>query len=270
MFTGLFALLAIAVQIGLIVHVFRTGRPIYWAFILFFFPLIGSLAYFFIELLPDLQGNPRARNAMRGLRQTIDPGGGVRRLEKQHQLAGSIDSARHLANELIANGRFEEAISHYEGALTGMYEHDPDLLLGLAGAQFGNNAFADSKATLERLTAENPDFKSAEGHLLYARASRNAEMSVTRWTNTRPSARISPAPKHAAATQACSNPGPDGGSAGALQGHHRQRRRRTAALPAGAKNLDQPGAGRYQTPGFLTAQRLTGSRLRHHFFCRRS
>ena len=170
MFTGLFALLAIAVQIGLIVHVFRTGRPIYWAFILFFFPLIGSLAYFFIELLPDLQGNPRARNAMRGLRQTIDPGGGVRRLEKQHQLAGSIDSARHLANELIANGRFEEAISHYEGALTGMYEHDPDLLLGLAEAQFGNNAFADSKTTLERLTAENPDFKSAEGHLLYARA----------------------------------------------------------------------------------------------------
>ena len=170
MFAGLFAVLTIVVQIGLIVHVFRTGRPIYWAFILFFFPLIGSLAYFLVELLPELQGNPRARSAMRGLRQTIDPGGGVRRLEKQHQLAGSIDSARHLANGLIANGRFEEAISHYEGALTGMYEHDPDLLLGLAEAQFGNGAFADSKATLERLTAENPDFKSAEGHLLYARA----------------------------------------------------------------------------------------------------
>lgn len=170
MFGGLFALLIIAIQIGLIVHVFRTGRPIYWAFILFFFPMIGSLAYFFVELLPDLQGNPRARSAVRGLRKSIDPGADIRRLEKQHQIAGSIDSARHLANELIANGRFEEAIGRYESALSGMYANDPDLLLGLAEAQFGNKAFADSKATLERLAAENPDFKSADGHLLYARA----------------------------------------------------------------------------------------------------
>jgi hypothetical protein len=44
------------------------------------------------------------------------------------------------------------------------------LLLGLAEAQFGNKDYAVSKATLERLAAENPDFRSAKGHLLYARA----------------------------------------------------------------------------------------------------
>jgi len=166
--------LTIAVQIGLIVHVLRTGRPIFWAFVIFFAPMIGSLVYFFAELLPELSGNPRARAAMRGIRKSLDPNADIRKLEKQHHLSGSVDAARHLAGELISAGRFEEAIEHYQGVLKGMYEHDPDLLLGLAEAQFGHEDFTASKITLERLTTENPHFKSAEGHLLYARTLENS------------------------------------------------------------------------------------------------
>lgn len=167
--------LTIAVQIGLIVHVLRTGRPIFWAFVIFFAPLIGSLVYFFVELLPELSGNPRARTALRGIRKSLDPNADIRKLKKQHDLSGSVDAARHLAGELISAGRFEEAIEHYQGVLKGMYEHDPDLLLGLAEAQFGHEDFVASKITLERLTTENPHFKSAEGHLLYARTLENAD-----------------------------------------------------------------------------------------------
>jgi len=51
-----------------------------------------------------------------------------------------------------------------------LYEQDPNLLLGLARAQFASGAFAEARATLDALIAHNPQFKSPDGHLLYARA----------------------------------------------------------------------------------------------------
>lgn len=163
-------ILSVIVQIGLIIHVLRTGRATYWVFIILIAPGIGSLAYAIVELLPELSGNYRARNAFRGVRKTLNPGGDLRQLEKEHKLSGSVDATRHLAGELADNGRYEEAIGHYQRALTGLYEHDPDLLLGLATAQFGNEQFDDARQTLDRLIEYNPDFRSSDGHLLYARS----------------------------------------------------------------------------------------------------
>src|SRR5207302_1935924 len=55
-------------------------------------------------------------------------------------------------------------------ALTGLYEHDPNLMLGLAQAQFGKGEASAARATLDELIRHNPDFRSPTGHLLYARA----------------------------------------------------------------------------------------------------
>lgn len=158
------------IQIALVVHVFRTGRPYFWAFIIFFLPAIGSIAYVVVELLPEWTGSPGFRRAFRGVRRTIDPGAELRMRQKQHSLSGSVDATRHLASELTESGRFAEAIDLYQDALTGLYEHDPALLLGLAEAQFGNQQYAEARRSLERLREHNPDFRSPEGHLLYARA----------------------------------------------------------------------------------------------------
>jgi len=163
-------ILTVIVQIGLIIHVIKTGRATYWVFIILIAPGIGSLAYAIVELLPELSGNYRARSAVRGIRKTIDPGADLRQRQKEHKLSGSVDAIRHLAAELIDNGRYQDAIVHYEEALRGLYEHDPDLLLGLATAQFGNEQFDDARQTLERLIENNPDFRSSDGHLLYARS----------------------------------------------------------------------------------------------------
>lgn len=57
--------LSIAVQIICIMHVVRTGRPHWWVFILIIGSLIGILAYFFVEVLPDMRGDRRMRYAKR-------------------------------------------------------------------------------------------------------------------------------------------------------------------------------------------------------------
>jgi hypothetical protein len=161
--------LTFLIQIALVIHVFRTGRPVYWAFIIFFLPAVGSIAYAIVELLPEFAGSIRGQRAFRSVKKTLNPGAELRQRERQLGLSRSVDAARHLARELTDSGRFAEAIEHYENALTGLYEHDPDLLLGLAEAQFGDERFDAAQLTLERLNEHNPDYRTGPGHLLYAR-----------------------------------------------------------------------------------------------------
>jgi len=143
-------ILTAIVQIALIVHVMRTGRATYWIFVLLFMPGIGAAAYFIVELLPELSNSFAARRAMRGVRKTLNPGGDLRRRELEHRLSGSVDATRHLADELIEQGRFAEAVDHYRAALTGLYEHDPDLMLGLAQAEFfDSNEYTDILSAAE-------------------------------------------------------------------------------------------------------------------------
>ena len=84
--------------------------------------------------------------------------------------AGIVSSRQRYAEELVRHGRYDEAIGQYREALTGLYEHDPNLMQGLAQAQFGKGDAAGARATLDELIRLNPDFRSPVGHLLYARA----------------------------------------------------------------------------------------------------
>jgi len=70
----------------------------------------------------------------------------------------------------VRHERFDDAIGQYREALTGLYEHDPNLMLGLAQAQFAKGDAAGARGTLDELIRLNPDFRSPVGHLLYARA----------------------------------------------------------------------------------------------------
>ncbi len=71
---------------------------------------------------------------------------------------------------MFGRGQFDQAIEVYQGGLRGIFEHDPTLLLGLARAQFGKQDYAAARASLERLARHDPDFKSPDAQLLYARA----------------------------------------------------------------------------------------------------
>jgi hypothetical protein len=69
--------LSFIIQIALIVHVLKTGRPYYWTFIIFI-PGVGPLVYFIVELLPELMDSQQGRNAVRGIKKTLDPTGDLR------------------------------------------------------------------------------------------------------------------------------------------------------------------------------------------------
>ncbi len=163
-------LLPILFQVALVIHIVRTGRNTLWIWLVIFVPLVGGLAYFAVEILPELMGSRSAKRAASGLRKTVDPHRDLRQASQQLAVNDSVDSRRRVADQLFERGRFQEAMEHYRAAITGIYSHEPLLMLGVARSQFALNQFAAARQTLDELIANNPDFKSAEGHLLYARA----------------------------------------------------------------------------------------------------
>jgi len=151
------------------VHVIRTGRNTLWIFAIGLLPGIGSLAYVIAEILPELFGGRTARRARSGMQRMIDPNRDLRRAATEVEISGNVDARRRLGEELSERAQFDEAIKVYGGGLRGVFEFDPTLLLGMAEAQFGKQDFAAARATLESLAQHNPDFKSADAQLLYAR-----------------------------------------------------------------------------------------------------
>jgi hypothetical protein len=163
-------ILSLLVQVALIAHCIRTGRNMLWIWAIALLPPLGPLAYVLVELLPDLFRARGARRAVRGLSKALDPGQDLRRFEAEARSTGDVASRQRYADELVRQGRAAEAVSVYQQALTGLYAQDPNLLFGLARAQFAAGAFAEARSILQRLIEQHRDFLSPEGRLLFARA----------------------------------------------------------------------------------------------------
>ena len=165
-----FLIFSIAIQAGLIIHVIKTGRNQIWIWVLALLSFPGIIAYVAVEIIPDLFRSRTAQRTARGFKKAMDPTADLRRYESEARLAGNVSSRQRYAEELTRHGRYDEAIAQYRSALTGLYEHDPNLLLGVAQAQFAKGDATAARATLDDLIRLNPDFRSPQGHLLYARA----------------------------------------------------------------------------------------------------
>lgn len=163
------SIVSIAVQACLIAHVIKTGRNMLWIWGILLLPLAGTLAYIAVEILPEVMGGRAAGRARAGIGRMIDPDRDLRRARTEVEVSGNVDARRRLAEELFERGEYAAAADVTLGGLTGVFEQDPTLLLALARAYFAKQDFAAAQAALERLAQHNPDFKSADAQLLYAR-----------------------------------------------------------------------------------------------------
>jgi hypothetical protein len=162
-------ILTLALQAALIVHVIRTGRNNLWIWAIALLPAAGSIAYIGVEILPEIFGGRTGRRTRASVQRIIDPDRDLRQAAAAVELSGNVDARRRLAEELYERGQYPEAAAVYEGGLQGIFEHDPVLLLGLARSRFASGDFGSARTSLEQLMLHNPQFKSADGHLLYAR-----------------------------------------------------------------------------------------------------
>ncbi|NND44440.1 MAG: tetratricopeptide repeat protein [Xanthomonadales bacterium] len=162
--------LTYAIQLLLVIHVLKTGRNRYWILILVMLPMIGGLAYLVIEILPEFSNSITGQRAMRGVRRAVNPGAELRRHADAWSQSPNTDNARRYAQSLLEAGQHDQARQVLDTALAGFFSNEPNLLLLKAQLEFETGEPGAAVEILDRLTAENPDFKSAEGHLLYAQA----------------------------------------------------------------------------------------------------
>ena len=138
-------LITVLITIGLIAHVVKTGRNTIWIYLFVFtalhplLSLICWLAYLVVEIVPEIKQSRMAKRAASGLRKTVDPHRDLRQANQKLAVNDSVDSRRKVADQLLERGRFQEAMEHYRAAMTGIYSHEPLLMLGVAKAQFALN-----------------------------------------------------------------------------------------------------------------------------------
>jgi len=167
---SLISILIWVMQLALIIHVIKTGRSYYWIMFLIFVPLLGGLAYFFIEVLPQFSNSITGQRAVRTVKHTLNPGAGLRQHEAAWKQSPNVDNSRRYAEALLDSGDAGQAEDIVNQALKGLFETEPTLLLLKAHIEFETERAGNAVTTLELLQEHNPDFRSAEGHLLYARS----------------------------------------------------------------------------------------------------
>jgi hypothetical protein len=161
---GLHVLIAICFA----VHALRTGQDRYWLFILFAFPLLGSVVYAIAIWLPDMRHHRGVRQAVRGARRILDPGRELREAREELEHAATPNNRLRLAEALLEAGQATEAVAQYETVRSGIYANDPYITVRLAHALLEAGRPGEARQLLEKLITDRPDFKSPEGHLVYA------------------------------------------------------------------------------------------------------
>jgi len=162
--------LHVVIALFFAIHAVRTGQDKYWLWLLFVFPGIGSLVYGLAIWLPDARHSRQGRQVLRGVQNLIDPTRELRAAQDAIDIAATPDNQIRLASALLDAGRASESVVQYQAAMKGIHARDPLLRVRLAHALVEAGKPGDARVELEALIVENPTFKSAEGHLTYARA----------------------------------------------------------------------------------------------------
>lgn len=167
-----FAGLGLHVVLALLcaVHVVRTRQLMYWLFILFAFPLLGSLVYFFGVYLPNSRLERGAMKAASAAAKVLDPTREVRDARAAFDDAPTAQNQMRLAAALLDVGEAAEAAKQYESCLRGPFASDLDIRFGAARSFVECQCYADALRYLEPLRAERVDFRAEAVSLLIARS----------------------------------------------------------------------------------------------------
>ena len=167
-FVGLGLHLLIAVFFA--VHAVRTGQPLFWLFILFSFPVLGSLVYFLVVYLPNSRLERGARRAVTVAAKVLDPTRELRDARSAFEYTPTAQNQMRLAAALLEAGQAEEAAGNYEACLKGPFATDLEIRLGAVRAHYACGHYGQAVQHLESIRAQDKGFRPEQISLLLAQS----------------------------------------------------------------------------------------------------
>jgi hypothetical protein len=162
--------LSILVQIACAVHCVRGGRNQLWLMVIIFLSIPGCLAYFIFEILPELMGRREVRAVHQAAAKALDPEREVRAARDALDIADTAATRIALADALAEQGRWDEAIPHYDAAeAKSPAAADRTIRLKLARACFEARRSARARALIESLPPSGSQSENDRAALLLAR-----------------------------------------------------------------------------------------------------
>jgi hypothetical protein len=152
--------LLIVAQIACAIHVIKTGRPYWWLWIIFCFPLLGLAAYLFLEVRPSL-GKSGFQSLLWNLKSSAER---IRILEHELEESTTVRNRLALADELHAAGRYDRECEVLSEGLRGAFKDDATLLMRLCEAHLEAGRTQQAHDILEQVVPE----KSPESKLQFA------------------------------------------------------------------------------------------------------
>jgi hypothetical protein len=162
--------LHVLVAIFFAIHAIRNGQQLYWVVILFLFPGLGSVVYFFAIYLPSSRINQGARKAVSVAAKTFDPGRELREARDAYAFTPTAQHQMRLAAALLAAGDAEEAATTYETCLQGPFSGDLEIRYGAARANLACGRATASIAHLQTIRRSDANFRPEQVSLMLAQA----------------------------------------------------------------------------------------------------
>lgn len=156
------------IQVLTAIHAIKTGRSYYWLWIILFFPMVGTLVYLVVEVIPDFRQVP-SRGALTTVLNAVQPDRELRLLKENLAFSNTVQNRKLLADYYLDHDLPTEAIEHYRECLRGVHAGDPSLSFNLAIAYCRIREFESARELLEDMARHHPIFQAADRDLILAR-----------------------------------------------------------------------------------------------------
>jgi hypothetical protein len=197
------ALVILLLDITLVCHASRTGRLQPWAFIILMVPLIGSLAYVCVELIPEWLSGPGAQQARKRLVSRLDPEKLYREISDRLAVSDTIANRAALAAECLKIARFDEAERHYDHILKLPMGGEPAYALGKATPNSAEIVLPRRSRPWMTCSSTGRTFNRRRASCFMPGRWLKSGASTRRWKSSTRSRPISRAPRRRCVTGCC-------------------------------------------------------------------
>ena len=152
-------------QVGMAVHVIRTGRPYWWLWLILGFPIIGSLAYLYFEVLPERR-LPSFQEIVWKLKGSA---GRIQMLGEELEEVDTMNNRVRLAQELSLAKRYDAAATVLEEGMSAAHRDDAYVLYAYAEALINGGKFQQAAEVVGRMNLKDAKELGSRKELQMAR-----------------------------------------------------------------------------------------------------